>query len=62
MVKAKAKGDGGRVGSYLLCNKVRVYPYLPDILSMPKGVTILPISENKWVAVSLEFPDEEADN
>ncbi|KAH7561351.1 hypothetical protein JRO89_XS10G0215000 [Xanthoceras sorbifolium] len=44
--------------SYLLCNRVRVYPCLPDI-SFPKGITVLQISENRWVAVSLEFPNEE---
>ncbi|KAL5765351.1 hypothetical protein ACOSP7_015968 [Xanthoceras sorbifolium] len=44
--------------SYLLCNRVRVYPCLPDI-SFPKGITVLQISENRWVAVSLAFPNEE---
>jgi hypothetical protein len=45
-------------GSYLLCNRVRVYSSFPDI-AFPKGITVLPISENKWVAVSLEYPNEE---
>ncbi|KAM4083949.1 hypothetical protein ACB094_08G095700 [Castanea mollissima] len=44
--------------SYLLCNRVRVYPSLPDI-EFPKGITVLQIGDNKWVAVSLEFPNEE---
>ncbi|KAK4856665.1 hypothetical protein QYF36_019857 [Acer negundo] len=44
--------------SYLLCNRVRVYPCVPDI-SFPKGITVLQISENRWVAVSLEFPNEQ---
>jgi hypothetical protein len=44
--------------SYLLCNRVRVYSSFPDIV-FPKGIIVLPISENKWVAVSLEFPNEE---
>ena len=43
--------------SYLLCGRVRVYPCFPDV-SFPKGITVLPIREDKWVAVSLEFPNE----
>ncbi|XWS52748.1 hypothetical protein CRYUN_Cryun11dG0098800 [Craigia yunnanensis] len=43
--------------SYLLNNRFRVYPCFPDI-AFPKGITVLPISEDKWVAVSLEFPNE----
>lgn len=43
--------------SYLLCGRVRVYPYFPDV-SFPTGITVLPISDNKWVAISLEFPNE----
>lgn len=41
--------------SYLLCNRVRVYSSYPDV-AFPSGITVLPISDNKWVAVSLEFP------
>lgn len=43
--------------SYLLCGRVRVYPCFPDV-SFPKGITVLPISGDKWVAMSLEFPNE----
>ncbi|XP_019075946.1 double-stranded RNA-binding protein 1 isoform X4 [Vitis vinifera] len=43
--------------SYLLCGRVRVYPCFPDV-SFPKGITVLPIREDKWVAMSLEFPNE----
>ncbi|XP_059431018.1 double-stranded RNA-binding protein 1-like [Corylus avellana] len=52
--------SGPKIGtrSYLLCNRVRVYSSFPDI-AFPKGIIVLPISENKWVAVSLEFPNEE---
>ncbi|XP_057955695.1 double-stranded RNA-binding protein 1-like isoform X2 [Malania oleifera] len=45
------------IKSYLLCNKVRVYTCLPDI-AFPEGITVLPISDDKWVAVNLEFPNE----
>ncbi|RVW28414.1 Double-stranded RNA-binding protein 4 [Vitis vinifera] len=45
--------------SHLLCGRVRVYPCFPDV-SFPKGITVLPIREDKWVAVSLEFPNEKA--
>ncbi|XP_038707168.1 double-stranded RNA-binding protein 1-like [Tripterygium wilfordii] len=44
---------------YLLNNRVRVYPYFPDT-AFPEGITVLPIGEDKWVAVSLEFPNEDA--
>ncbi|KAA8544406.1 hypothetical protein F0562_022418 [Nyssa sinensis] len=43
--------------SYLLCNRVRVYKSIPD-MAFPKGTVVLPISDDKWVAVSLEFPNE----
>lgn len=43
--------------SYLLCNRVRVYTCIPEI-TFPKGITLMPISHNRWVAVSLEFPNE----
>ncbi|MBA0732518.1 hypothetical protein Gogos_016604 [Gossypium gossypioides] len=46
--------------SYLLNNRFRVYRHLPDI-AFPQGITVLPISEDKWVAVSLEFPNERDD-
>ncbi|KAK9279133.1 hypothetical protein L1049_012810 [Liquidambar formosana] len=45
--------------SYLLCNRFRVYPCIPDI-TFPEGITLLPISDDKWVAVSLEFPNEKS--
>ncbi|KAA3458982.1 double-stranded RNA-binding protein 1-like [Gossypium australe] len=46
--------------SYLLNNRFRVYRRFPDI-AFPQGITVLPISEDKWVAVSLEFPNERDD-
>ncbi|OMO71126.1 Double-stranded RNA-binding protein [Corchorus capsularis] len=46
--------------SYLLNNRVRVYSSFPNI-AFPQGITVLPISEDKWVAVSLEFPNERLD-
>ncbi|KAF4360626.1 hypothetical protein G4B88_015778 [Cannabis sativa] len=45
------------VKSYLLCNKVRVYSQLPNH-PFPEDITVLPVREDKWVAVSLEFPNE----
>ncbi|KAH7862515.1 hypothetical protein Vadar_005929 [Vaccinium darrowii] len=45
------------VKSYLLCNKVRVYTSIPKI-TFPKGIVLLPIDDCKWVAVSLEFPND----
>lgn len=46
--------------SYLLCNRFRVYTQFPDI-AFPKCITMLPVSDDKWVAVRLEFPNEESD-
>lgn len=46
---------------YLLCNKVRVYGQYPNC-AFPKGITVLPISDDKWVPISLEFPNEEKIN
>lgn len=43
--------------SYLLNNRFRVYTRFPN-MDFPKGTVVLPISEDKWVAVSLEFPKE----
>lgn len=45
------------VKSYLLCNKVRVYTSIPKI-TFPTGIVLLPIDDCKWVAVSLEFPND----
>jgi hypothetical protein len=43
--------------SYLLCDRFKVYTSFPNIV-FPKGIKVLPIAEDKWVAVSLEFPNE----
>ncbi|PIA40300.1 hypothetical protein AQUCO_02500176v1 [Aquilegia coerulea] len=40
----------------LLCNRIQVYPCKPN-LKFPKGVTVLPLCDDKWVAVSLEYPN-----
>ncbi|KAK6926467.1 Double-stranded RNA-binding domain [Dillenia turbinata] len=40
--------------SYLLFNKVRVYPCIPNF-SLPKGLTLLPISDDKWVAYDARY-------
>ncbi|KAF7831603.1 double-stranded RNA-binding protein 1-like [Senna tora] len=52
------KAMTAETNSYLLCNRFRVYTSFPDI-SFPEGTTVLPIRENRWVAVSLEFPNED---
>lgn len=43
--------------TYLLCNRVRVYTCIPDMI-FSKGNVALPIAEGKWVVVNLEFPKE----
>lgn len=59
MLKSKT-GDKttGVTPSYLLCNKVRVYQEFPNH-AFPKGITVMPIGNHNWVAISLEFPNEE---
>ncbi|XP_077247713.1 double-stranded RNA-binding protein 1-like [Tasmannia lanceolata] len=49
-------GPTGNWGSSLLCNRIRVYPRVADMV-LPEGATPLPIDDNMWVAVSLEFPN-----
>ncbi|KMT05000.1 hypothetical protein BVRB_7g171600 [Beta vulgaris subsp. vulgaris] len=46
--------------SFLICNRVRVYTYIPDVSNLPKGSTVLQLSESKWVVVSLDFPNEKS--
>nr|XP_033508003.1 double-stranded RNA-binding protein 4-like [Nicotiana tomentosiformis] len=50
-------GKTAETKSYLLCNRVRVYKSIPDEV-FPKGTVALPIGEDKWVVVNLEFPSE----
>lgn len=50
---------GGGLKSYLLCHRVRVYNQFPDI-SLPNHITVLPVSDDKWVPFILEFPNEES--
>ncbi|XP_026427245.1 double-stranded RNA-binding protein 1-like [Papaver somniferum] len=44
--------------SSLLCNRVRVYPRKPDMV-FPEGVTVMPISDDQWAAVSLDIPSQQ---
>lgn len=39
-------------GCSLLTNRVQVYPRRPDLV-LPEGATVLPFSDDVWVAVSL---------
>lgn len=41
-------------GFYLSNNKIQIYPRRTDMV-IPEGATILPISDNEWVAVSLPY-------
>ncbi|XP_010312663.1 double-stranded RNA-binding protein 1-like isoform X1 [Solanum lycopersicum] len=43
--------------SYLLSNRIRVYKSIPDGV-LPTGTTVLPIAEDKWSVVRLEFLTE----
>ncbi|PHT59311.1 Double-stranded RNA-binding protein 1 [Capsicum baccatum] len=43
--------------SYLLSNRFRVYNSIPDEV-LPPGTIVLPIAEEKWAVVSLEFLNE----
>ncbi|XP_020087406.1 double-stranded RNA-binding protein 1-like isoform X1 [Ananas comosus] len=44
----------GRSYDSLMCNRVRVFPRKPDLV-LPQGATLLPFSDDMWVAVSLNF-------
>ncbi|XP_030520923.1 double-stranded RNA-binding protein 1-like [Rhodamnia argentea] len=50
-------GSSRGTRSYLLCDRVRVYSGFPDI-AFPEGITVVPIADDKWVAASLEFPND----
>lgn len=43
--------------SYLLSNRFRIYTSIPDEV-LPEGTIVLPIAEDKWTVVSLEFLNE----
>ncbi|KAG8371082.1 hypothetical protein BUALT_Bualt13G0049900 [Buddleja alternifolia] len=43
--------------TYLLCNRFKVFTCIPNT-PLPEGVVVLPISDNKWTMVSLEFRRE----
>ncbi|OIW06135.1 hypothetical protein TanjilG_22357 [Lupinus angustifolius] len=48
-----------RRSSYLLCNRFKMYTCFPNIAAaFSEGITVMPIADNKWVAMSLEFPNE----
>ncbi|GAB4824563.1 hypothetical protein Ancab_007437 [Ancistrocladus abbreviatus] len=56
-IEDSSEKGSSQMKSWLLCNRVRVYSFIPDI-AFPKGITVVPISEDKWAAVSLDFPNE----
>ena len=41
-------------GQSMSTNRIQVYPRRPD-LELPEGVTVLPFSDDQWVAVSIPF-------
>ncbi|XP_058755741.1 double-stranded RNA-binding protein 1-like [Vicia villosa] len=43
--------------SSLLGNRFKVYTSFPNII-FPEGITIVPIGEDKWIAASLECPND----
>lgn len=45
------------IKGYLLSNRVRVFTCFPNV-ALPKGTVVLPISEDKWAVVALDFPNE----
>lgn len=53
--KATAVPDSARCGYSMSTNRIQVYPCRPN-LELPEGATVLPFSDDKWVAVSLPFP------
>ncbi|CAO2182744.1 unnamed protein product [Urochloa humidicola] len=47
-------------GCYMLTNRVRVYPRHTD-MAIPEGATMLPFSDDAWVAVSLPYSNNNED-
>ncbi|XP_058755693.1 double-stranded RNA-binding protein 1-like [Vicia villosa] len=43
--------------SYFLGNRFKVYTKFPNII-FPEGITIVPIGDDKWIAASLECPND----
>ncbi|XP_072950868.1 double-stranded RNA-binding protein 1-like [Typha angustifolia] len=58
IVSGYPKGGGK---SSLPCNRVHVYPRKPNLV-LPEGATELPFSDDLWVAVSLDFANNEGVN
>ncbi|KAF7030966.1 hypothetical protein CFC21_042385 [Triticum aestivum] len=47
--------DSARCSYSMSTNRIQIYPCRPD-LKLPEGATVLPFSDDKWVAVSLPLP------
>ena len=47
--------DSARCSYSMSTNRIQIYPCRPD-LKLPAGATVLPFSDDKWVAVSLPLP------
>ncbi|XP_057782108.1 double-stranded RNA-binding protein 1-like isoform X1 [Salvia miltiorrhiza] len=54
--KHESIGESEMKSSYLLCNRVRVFTCMPNV-ALPEGTLVLPISEDRWAMVALEFPN-----
>jgi hypothetical protein len=44
-------------GQSMSTNRIKVYPRRPDLV-FPEGVTVLPFSDDQWVAVSIPFSQQ----
>ncbi|CAO2178078.1 unnamed protein product [Urochloa humidicola] len=47
-------------GCYMLTNRIQVYPRHTD-MTIPEGATMLPFSDDMWVAVSLPYSNNNGD-
>lgn len=56
-ISESEKANTPETSSYLLSNKVRVYTSFPNT-SFPEETVVVPVREDRWVAMSLEFPNE----
>lgn len=56
MMKAATEGT-----CPLLCNRFRVYQHKLDVV-LPEGTTLLPFSDDMWVAVNLDFLNQEGNS
>ncbi|KAJ3696132.1 hypothetical protein LUZ60_001509 [Juncus effusus] len=60
-VEEKENGKGGGAEPSFLSHRVQIFPKKPDLV-LPPGATLLPCSDDTWVAVELDYQNQEGSN